>query len=85
MVLSSTTFAFLSMLHHWLRATDGNGSTVTTALLDYRIAFDSVDDHLLKAKLFILGLKQANVNWITDFLRVGNKGSNLTTSAVPAG
>ena len=33
---SSTTFALVSMLHHWLRATDGNGSTVRAALLDYR-------------------------------------------------
>ncbi|XP_078357466.1 uncharacterized protein LOC144642376 [Oculina patagonica] len=37
---SSTTFALISMLHHWLCATDGNGSTVRTVLLDYRKAFD---------------------------------------------
>ena len=54
---SSTTLALISMLHHWLRATDGNGSTVRTALLDYRKAFDLVDHHLLIAKLFSLGVK----------------------------
>ena len=33
---SSTTFALISMLHHWLRVTDGNGATIRAALLDYR-------------------------------------------------
>jgi len=32
----SFTFALISMLLHWLRAKDGTGSTVRTALLDYR-------------------------------------------------
>ena len=64
---SSTTFALISMLHHWLRATDG--STVRTALLDHRKAFDLVDHHLLIAKLFSLGVKPTTVNWIIDFLR----------------
>ena len=66
---SSTSFALISMLHHWLRVTDGNGSTVRTALLDYRKAFDLVDHHLLTAKLFSLGVKPTTVNWIIDFLR----------------
>ncbi|XP_066024381.1 uncharacterized protein [Pocillopora verrucosa] len=33
---SSTTFALISMFHHWLRATDGSGASVRTALLDFR-------------------------------------------------
>ena len=66
---SSTTFALISMLHYWLCATDGNGATVRTALLDYRKAFDLVDHHLLIAKLFSLGVKPTIVNWIIDFLR----------------
>ena len=48
---SCTTFALVSMFHQWLRATDGNGSTVRTALLDFRKAFDLVDHHILAAKL----------------------------------
>ena len=59
---SSTTFALISMLHYWLCATDGNGATVRTALLDYRKAFDLVDHHLLIAKLFSLGVKPTIVN-----------------------
>ena len=51
---SSTIFALISMLHHWLRATE---------------AFDLVDHHLLIAKLFSLGVKPTTVNWIIDFLR----------------
>ncbi|XP_068757749.1 uncharacterized protein [Montipora capricornis] len=46
-----------------------NGSTVRTALLDYRKAFDLVDHHLLIAKLFSVGVKPTTVNWIIDFLR----------------
>ena len=33
---SSTTLALISMFHHWLRATDGTGATIRTALLDFR-------------------------------------------------
>lgn len=40
---SSTTFALISMLHHWLEATDGTGAYVRAASLDYKKAFDLVD------------------------------------------
>ena len=66
---SCTTFALISMIHHWLKLTDGTGSTVRVSLLDYRKAFDLVDHNLLIAKLFSLGVKPTVVNWITDFLR----------------
>ena len=36
---SCTTFAHILMLHHWLGATDGSGSHVRVALLDYKKAF----------------------------------------------
>ena len=48
---SSTKFALISMLHEWLAATDGTGSAVRVILLDYRKAFDLVDNNLLVAKL----------------------------------
>ena len=48
---------------------DGTGSTVRTALLDFRKAFDLVDHHILVAKLRRLGVKPSVVNWIIDFLR----------------
>jgi len=57
------------MFHHWLRATDGTGSTVRTALLDFRKAFDLVDHHISVAKLLSLGVKPTVVNWVIDFLR----------------
>ena len=57
------------MFHQWLRATDGTGSTVRTALLDFRKAFDLVDHHILVAKLLNLGVKPSLLNWIIDFLR----------------
>ena len=66
---SCTTFALISMLHHWLAATDRTGSTVRVALLDFRKAFELVDHNLLIAKLFSYGIKPYVVNWIADFLR----------------
>ena len=66
---SCTIFAFISMLHHWLAATDRTGSTVRVALLDFRKAFDLVDHNLLIAKLFSYRIKPHVVNWIADFLR----------------
>ena len=77
---SCTTFALISMFHHWLRATDGSGSTVRTALLDFRKAFDLVDHHILVGKLLTLGVKPTVVNWVTDFLR--NRQQRVKLSGV---
>ena len=68
------------MFHHWLRATDGTGSTVRTALLDFRKAFDLVDHHILVGKLLSLGVKPTVVNWVTDFLR--NRQQRVKLSGV---
>ena len=85
---SSTTFALISMFHHWLRATDGAGSSLRTALLDFRKAFDLVD-HILVAKLLRIGVKPTAVNWFVDFLsgrkrRVQVNDVFLTWFSVPA-
>jgi hypothetical protein len=56
------------MLHSWLAATDGTGSTVKVALLDFRKAFDLVDHNRLVTKLINYGIKPSVTNWITDFL-----------------
>ena len=69
---SCATFALISMLHHWLGATDGNCAYVRAALLDYKKAFDLVDHNLLIAKLYSLGVKSTVVNWVIDFLLVSS-------------
>ena len=66
---SSTTFALISMLHHWFKATDRTGAHVRAALLDYKKAFELVDNNLLIAKLYSLGVKPTVVNWVADFLQ----------------
>ena len=66
---SCTTSALIFMFHYWLHARDGTGSTVRTALLDFRKAFDLVDHHILVAKLLSLGVKPTVVNWVLYFLR----------------
>ena len=66
---SSTTFALISMFHHWLRATDGTGASVRTALLDFRKAFDLMDHNILVGKLHILGVKPTSIKWIIDLLK----------------
>ena len=58
---SCTTFALISMLHHWLEATDETGSHVWAVLPDYR-------KNLLVTKLYSLGVKPSIVNWFADFL-----------------
>ena len=66
---SNTTLALISMIHTWLAALDGTGSTVRIALLDYRKAFDLVDHNLLVSKLSNFEIKPTVINWIADFLR----------------
>ena len=64
---SCTTFALISMLHHWLEATDGTGY-VRAALLDYRKASYPVDHNSLVTKLYSLRIKPTIFNWVVDFL-----------------
>ncbi|XP_028418311.1 uncharacterized protein LOC114543586 [Dendronephthya gigantea] len=79
---SCTTFALISMLHKWLTETDGTGSAIRVALLEYRKAFDLVDHNLLIAKLLSYGLKPTIVNWITDFLRNRLQRVKISTEGV---
>ena len=44
---SSTTFALISMFHHWLNACDSLNADVRTVLLDFKKAFDFVDHNYL--------------------------------------
>ena len=60
---SCTTFALISMLHHWF------GAYVRAALLDNKKAFDLLDHNLLIAKLYSVGVKPTVVNWMADFLQ----------------
>ena len=63
-----TTHALVSMVHSWLCATDGNGATVRTILLDFRKAFDVIDHHLLVQKMLCFYLPHNIVAWIVDFI-----------------
>ena len=75
-----TTFALILILHHWLEATDRSGSQVRVALLDYKKAFDFVDQNLLIAKLYSIGVNPTVVNWICDFLRNRSQRVKLDSS-----
>ena len=58
------------MYHHWLRATDGTGSTVRTVLLDFRnAAFDLEDHQFLSAKPFSPRVQPTIINCMVDVLR----------------
>lgn len=57
---SLTTFVLISMLHHWLPAADGTGSSIRTSLMDLRKAFDLVDHHILVSKLLCIRVKSLN-------------------------
>jgi hypothetical protein len=87
---SNKTLALISMMHTWLDALDGTGSTVRVALLDYHKAFDLVDHNLLVAKLSNYEIKPTVVNWIADFLcgrtqRVKINSVHSNFLQVPAG
>ena len=66
---SSTMQALISMLHTWLKYTDGNGTTVRVILFDYRKTFDLIDHSILAEKLKTLDLPNRIVCWIIDFLK----------------
>ena len=65
---SSTVLALISMIHSWLKATDGNGAAVRVLLFDYRKAFDLIDHKTLVAKLKMVDIPRSVINWIINFL-----------------
>ena len=65
---SSTSFALISMFHHWSQATDGTGAAVRVVLFDYRKAFDLIDHTILVAKINGLDMPRSIKAWVTDFL-----------------
>ena len=65
---SSTTQAFIHVLHHWTERCDGNGATFRVTLYDYKKAFDPIDHRILVNKLCKLDLPTEIINWIIDFL-----------------
>ena len=58
----------LSMLHHWVINSDGNGASIRTILFDYRKAFDFINHSILVRKLGKLNIPRSLINWIIDFL-----------------
>ena len=48
---TSTTDAFVEMIHHWCEATDRRGTYVIIVLLDFAKAFDLSDHEKLLVKL----------------------------------
>ena len=65
---SSTTHALISIIHELSSSTDGNGSLVRMAFLDFRKAFDLIDHHIIVGKLQTLDLPCWVVAWVTNFL-----------------
>ncbi len=65
---SSKCHALIKLIHKWTETTDGNGSTVRVALLDYQKAFDFIDHSILVTKLKSLRIPTPTLNWIINFL-----------------
>ena len=66
--VTCTTHTLVSMVHSWLCVTDGNATTVSTILLDFRKAFDLIDHHLLVQKMLCFDLPLNIVAWTVDFI-----------------
>ena len=64
---SSTVMALISMVHKWLKETDGTGSTIRVLLFDYRKAFDLIDHSTLIEKLHQMDIPNSVINWIISF------------------
>ena len=79
---SCTTFALISMLNKWLIETDATGSVTRVVLLDYKKAFDLMDQKLLIAKLFSYGIRSTVINLIIDFLRNQLQRVKISTEGV---
>ena len=58
----------ISVIHRWLKATDGNGASVRVLLFDYRKAFDLIDHKILVNKLKQFNIPNSVINWVIDFL-----------------
>ena len=56
---SCTTHVLISMLHTWLKNTDGNGLTTKVMLFDFRKAFDLIDHNILAKKLSTYNIPEA--------------------------
>ena len=88
---SSTVMALISMVHKWLKESDGTGSTIRVLLFDYRKAFDLIDHSTLIEKLRQLDIPNSVINWIMSFLSGRSQRVKLERDcfsewgAVPAG
>lgn len=89
---SSSVMALISMIHKWLEATDGSGSTISVFLFDYRKAFDMIDHKILVSKLKQLDIPNSIINWIISFLSCRSQSESQAApvcfsewGAVPSG
>jgi hypothetical protein len=67
----STTTALFGMTDQWLNAMD-NGKFVGVVFLDYRAAFDLVDQEIILTKFKHYGFKEVALNWVQSYL-TGNR------------
>lgn len=65
---SSTLYALTSILHHWMKATDGSRAAVRVVLFDYRKAFDLIYHNLLVCKVLSLSISCGMAHWAADFV-----------------
>ena len=65
---TSTTHALVDLIHSWSKAVDSLGTIVHILLLDFRKAYDLVDNTIVLGKLEKLGAPCILVNWIRAFL-----------------
>lgn len=56
------------MVHDWAKASDANGSAVRIVLLDYKKAFDIIDQCILIDEILLLNIPHGVARWVCDFL-----------------
>jgi alkylation response protein AidB-like acyl-CoA dehydrogenase len=56
------------VIHNWKESLDEN-SIVIAMFLDFKRAFETIDRERLIRKLDIIGIRNAELNWIRDYLK----------------
>ena len=66
---SSTVFALLNLIHKWYKAMDIPQRVIRVIFLDFRKAFDLIDQNILLENMRTIGIRQSLIKWFATYLK----------------
>ena len=66
---SSTTHAFVHLVHQWLSTLETSNTLIRPGLIDFSKAFERIDHNILLHKLQLLNVPPVLLNWFASFLQ----------------